>query len=73
MSANMNSVSFGTVVIGEKLNRKVQLINKGALGTNFKVASSSSSGKNEPTNIEGIQLGDVSNVYLIYYYFYATI
>lgn len=39
LSVNTNSIYFGTIVIGEELNRKVQLINKGALGTNFKLIS----------------------------------
>ena len=34
---NTNSVYFGTIVIGESISRKIQLANKGALGTNFKI------------------------------------
>lgn len=37
LSVNTDSIYFGTTVIGESLNRKIQLINKGALGTNFKL------------------------------------
>ena len=55
---NTNSVNFGTMVIGEKLNRKIQLINKGALGTNFKITSANKSDIVK-SNDEGIQLGDV--------------
>ena len=64
MNINISSVSFGTIVIGEKLNRKVQLINKGALGTNFKIICPVKSEKNKLTshNDDGIKLGDVSVV-----------
>jgi hypothetical protein len=55
---NTNSVNFGTIVIGEKLNRKIQLINKGALGTNFKIISANKSDIVKQ-NDEGIHLGDV--------------
>ncbi len=34
---NSESIYFGTTVIGESLNRKIQLVNKGALGTKFKL------------------------------------
>ena len=37
LSVNTQSVYFGTIVIGESINRKIQLVNKGALGTNFQV------------------------------------
>lgn len=59
LNVNTNFVNFGTIVIGEKLNRKVQLINKGALGTKFKIISSVSRDNNS-ANDEGIQLGDVN-------------
>ncbi len=39
LSVNTSSIYFGTIVIGEEANRKVQLINKGALGTTFKIIS----------------------------------
>lgn len=39
LSVSTSSIYFGTIVIGEEANRKVQLINKGALGTTFKVMS----------------------------------
>lgn len=58
MSVNSNLVNFGTIVIGEKLNRKIQLINKGALGTNFKIVSTIQTDKVIYSE-EGIQLGDV--------------
>lgn len=58
MSVNSNLVNFGTIVIGEKLNRKIQLINKGALGTNFKIVSTIQTDK-VINSEEGIQLGDV--------------
>jgi hypothetical protein len=37
LSVNTNSIYFGTIVIGESINRKIQLANKGALGSNFKI------------------------------------
>lgn len=37
LAVNTNSVYFGTIVIGEKISRKIQLTNKGALGTSFKL------------------------------------
>lgn len=33
------SIYFGTTVIGEVIQKKIQLVNKGALGTNFKITS----------------------------------
>lgn len=62
---------FGTIVIGEKLVRKIQLINKGALGTNFEIMkmqdykklteTSENKETSEQNFIEdGIELGEVS-------------
>ena len=72
MSVNTNSVVFGTIVIGEKLVRKIQLINKGALGTSFELMrmrdfkklgqpddSESQANKDDP--IDGIEMGEVKN------------
>lgn len=56
---NTNSVNFGTIVIGEKLNRKIQLINKGALSTNFRIVPYNKSDIVKQNTEEGIQLGDV--------------
>lgn len=63
---------FGTIVIGEKLVRKIQLINKGALGTSFELMrmrefkklgqpednSESQANKDDP--IDGIEMGEVN-------------
>ena len=62
---------FGTIVIGEKLVRKIQLINKGALGTNFeimkmqdykKLTETSENKETSEQNFpeDGIELGEVS-------------
>lgn len=66
MSVNTNSVHFGTIVIAEKSLRKIQLINKGALGTNFEVLKLSEfkkKSKEEKTENEttesSIELGEV--------------
>lgn len=61
---NTQSVYFGTIVIGEKLTRKIQLINKGALGTNFKLMDlkefkNSSNDDSENLQEDGIKMGDV--------------
>jgi hypothetical protein len=40
LSLSTQSINFGTIVIGESLNKKTQLINKGALGTKFKITTS---------------------------------
>ncbi len=37
LSVSSESVYFGTVVILEEVSRRVQLVNKGALGTSFKI------------------------------------
>lgn len=42
---NSNSITFGTIVIGEEIIKKIQLINKGALGTNFKLITKRESKK----------------------------
>jgi hypothetical protein len=69
VTVNTNSVYFGTIVIGDKIFRKIQLINKGALGTNFKLMKSKELKTREPNNDEktsenqkedgGIEIGEV--------------
>lgn len=80
MSVNTNSVVFGTIVIGEKLVRKIQLVNKGALGTSFelmrmsefkKLGSQGTSPdekdeKKEEEPLDGIEMGEVTKAKLIY-------
>lgn len=39
LSVSTQSIYFGTTVIGEVVQKKIQLVNKGALGTNFKILS----------------------------------
>jgi hypothetical protein len=72
----MNSINFGTIVIGEQLNRKIKLINKGALGSNFQVNNMSANEnseiisqevndqENKLNNQEGLTIGKV-NMFII--------
>ena len=70
MSVNTNSVHFGTIVIAEKSLRKIQLINKGALGTSFEVMKLSefkkkSKEEKTETTESSIELGEVCFTLLI--------
>ena len=64
ISVNTNNVNFGTIVICEQSNRKIQLINKGALGTKFQVLQlnqvKSDDNTKSTTESEGIRLGNVT-------------
>ncbi len=80
LSVSSSSVHFGTVVIVEEVSRKVQLVNKGALGTNFKLVGhkdlispvSGEEGRDEggeqrgesAESSEGIRMGSVREGYI---------
>lgn len=62
----MNSINFGTTVIGEVLNRKIQLFNKGALGTKFRLVNKKSLKKEEVKDLTGTEIGSASVLNDIY-------
>lgn len=78
VSVNTNLVYFGTIVIGEKTIRKIQLINKGALKTRFELLKAGDlkktpeTTKNESTDTkssEGIEIGEVIIKKLFFFQF----
>ena len=58
MSVSSHSVNFGTTVIGEVINRKIQLANKGALGTKFYVINSKY--KSNPNHLKTLTSESIS-------------
>ncbi len=75
LTVSTQSVYFGTTVIGETIQKKIQLVNKGALGTNFQVLSLKENQraienkhelepKNDQSNDESIKIGEVITHFL---------
>jgi hypothetical protein len=60
LSVNTQFISFGANVINEKSTRKLQLINNGALGTNFKVLLNGET----PNETEGIVMKKIENSFI---------
>jgi hypothetical protein len=47
VAVNMTTINFSTIVIAEVLNKKIELTNKGALGTNYKLLNRKDAAKSQ--------------------------